>query len=722
VTGGNYDLLREVQGSIRMSSALGYRKIDHLNRIPFLAAKLREPGVKQICLDQYDEAPHEEHDSISNGLFDPLGDWWTHVQDISEDGDIPSSALRREVDSIANIGMDDALAESPHAVMNSFASRSSSAEFPWLASTSRLSQNLTDIDKLLPETGAHLETEWRRGSSLLQVSPTFQHRPKRMAKREVEKHIYFMSHLVDKDLPDFEGGVWGGDDGGNDGGVVGDEGCDGGNDGGIVGDAVCDGGNGGDDEETEEVEQEAANVDTSIDEVKMIRDFLAAALTIHSYISVEREVAIEGETRRHAFQLLQLESKDMVVPSYFDRIKSAGLYTVTVQPMEQWLAFAQDDDAEEMQCFVVQDPCDVDILEIIGHDSACRTRLKQWVIGESDVAGCVCLHSPTIITPQLALSSPKTPTLCLLDALGDRGWTSVLMNVAHSIDADQIYDGRKPMANKLYFKCVLALPDLVARGATTFCSNQVQIYYSLLMKSPSAELPSGLRAKEYKVLLDNVEGKAPALAVLDTIPPPIVVASMAALENGSGSDEAVGDEGCDGVGLPLALDDSVSILALVAGAKVDGPAAPVPVPVPVPGSSSSSSSSSSSHLGQSSGNFDPDRTPGPSSDEGVAGDEEPVVVGRPSSIQGVTVVHEKARDADGNIVSEGLRVRCPNPNHHHGLYRSLKLDLARFGQRAAEYYLGAWLLDAHASDDQRNHKKPNRASVQAFCETYGGDD
>ena len=86
---------------------------------------------------------------------------------------------------------------------------------------------------------------------------------------------------------------------------------------------------------------------------------------------------------------------------------------------------------------------------------------------------------------------------------------------------------------------------------------------------------------------------------------------------------------------------------------------------------------------------------------------------------GVTVTLELKKDSDGNILAEGLRVRCPNPNHDHGLYRSLKLELDRFGQRSAEFYVGAWLMDAWTSDDTADHKKPNRASVQTFSETYG---
>ena len=110
-TGGDHELLRVVQGAVRASEALGMRKLDHINRIPFLCGRLREPGVKQLCLDQYAEAPFSDHDSISNDLFDPLGEWWTHIEDISEDGNIPSSAFGREVDSIADTCMDDALAE-----------------------------------------------------------------------------------------------------------------------------------------------------------------------------------------------------------------------------------------------------------------------------------------------------------------------------------------------------------------------------------------------------------------------------------------------------------------------------------------------------------------------------------------------------------------------------------------------------------------------------------
>ncbi len=49
------------------------------------------------------------------------------------------------------------------------------------------------------------------------------------------------------------------------------------------------------------------------------------------------------------------------------------------------------------------------------------------------------------------------------------------------------------------------------------------------------------------------------------------------------------------------------------------------------------------------------------------------------------------------------------------------LDTHIFGPRAAEYFLGAWLMGslARSEDEHEKNYKPSRAEVREFRDTYG---
>ena len=52
-------------------------------------------------------------------------------------------------------------------------------------------------------------------------------------------------------------------------------------------------------------------------------------------------------------------------------------------------------------------------------------------------------------------------------------------------------------------------------------------------------------------------------------------------------------------------------------------------------------------------------------------------------------------------------------------YRSLRMDITAFGNRAAEFYLMAWLLQSHLPEREHKAYKPSRAEHRDICTTYG---
>ena len=67
---GGYDFLVSLVGVARMIVALGMTKLEFLDTILCLFARLREPGVRDGCLLQYREAARTKHDKVTRYMLD----------------------------------------------------------------------------------------------------------------------------------------------------------------------------------------------------------------------------------------------------------------------------------------------------------------------------------------------------------------------------------------------------------------------------------------------------------------------------------------------------------------------------------------------------------------------------------------------------------------------------------------------------------------------------
>ena len=73
--GGDLQFLLELQGCVRAYVAHGKGQLAIYNRIPFLFSRLKEPGVKKKCEDQFAEVAEHLHDDatlIAMGTDGPL--------------------------------------------------------------------------------------------------------------------------------------------------------------------------------------------------------------------------------------------------------------------------------------------------------------------------------------------------------------------------------------------------------------------------------------------------------------------------------------------------------------------------------------------------------------------------------------------------------------------------------------------------------------------------
>ena len=173
--GGYAEVLQHAQGCARAAHHLATLKTAWVDKIPYLFARLREPGVKAMCLDQWHAVPMMYHHRFSVAMMQPGGILRADFDRFPDDG--LSHALEEAIEGVATIPMDDSVAEGPHAKVEavSLASRRRGTWEEWTAASMRLDQNLEDIDTLVPAVGADLQREWNRWSSILQP-PSLAHR------------------------------------------------------------------------------------------------------------------------------------------------------------------------------------------------------------------------------------------------------------------------------------------------------------------------------------------------------------------------------------------------------------------------------------------------------------------------------------------------------------------------------------------------------------------
>lgn len=194
---GNNELWISFQGCIRGAHALGMQKILFLDRVPYLLARLREPGIKRRCLEQWGATAPENHHRVTREFLDaahPSG-LWSHVADINEDASNISPMLGHEIESLARIPLDDAVGESPHARGKDISMRARGSDFPWVAASMRIDQNLEDIHTVgMSLDSIDLQREWDNRAAVIQ-RPKYQSRPRRVSNAELLRKVYKLSHF-----------------------------------------------------------------------------------------------------------------------------------------------------------------------------------------------------------------------------------------------------------------------------------------------------------------------------------------------------------------------------------------------------------------------------------------------------------------------------------------------------------------------------------------------
>jgi hypothetical protein len=444
-----------------------------------------------------------------------------------------------------------------------------------------------------------------------------------------------------------------------------------------------------------------------------MREYLRHALVPLRFYSVpveDDDHAADGrETKLHFFQVLGVETKSILLPTFEDKVKSKALVKATVQHLEPMRYDDYNDDDEVHDVYPLEDPCDIDIIHLTGVDRANIHNILTWDASESDVAGCISLRDACVAKPSLPISSPQIPVLCLMDELDARHVAAVRRQILHAPGMARLeYDVRHAPSRRNYMQCVLALDAILELRTEGFPSAKSATFYRLLLKSP-LDADDTMTAKECKRKFLELEGDMFAVMDLDrpakvrAILPP--VSDDDDIGGDAGSDTGPGGDIVPGV-LALPAPSSPTARSAAKSRRSSSKSR---------GSKSSTSSSTSSSSAPSSALSEVSEK----SESDMGGD---VVVERctipeyPPLVAGRLV--KLVKHVSGAREFWGLRIGCSNP--HHGAcnrFRSMRLWVDIFGRNAAAVYLEVWLSRAYElSEDQHRKWFPTQKQVQTFVQ------
>ena len=257
--------------------------------------------------------------------------------------------------------------------------------------------------------------------------------------------------------------------------------------------------------------------------IKLLRQYFAAALRLYDYISFPTVSGID-DTNVVFAQVLGVERKQILVKTWDgdEELKEDALFKVDLQVLEKCSPRLADPDAiktpdAECDVFVFAEPCTVDFLSVLGTDMDTRHEVRRWEAKLSDIEACTCLHSATILRPEMDVMSAKTPALSLMDELEKRGYTATASLVLHQGKgkrSPKTYDSRQAASKRWYYRCLLVHAELCRAKCGSFRSDRSAAWFELLFRTRKP-LPDGMSAKDCRVEMAKLDGDADAEVPLD---------------------------------------------------------------------------------------------------------------------------------------------------------------------------------------------------------------
>ena len=664
--GCEHDLLVEFQAMVRGSVVLAQKRHAYLYKLPWLLARLLQPGVKALCIEQY--LACENHHPLSDMFFSADGPLKPDVDALDESGQGASAELVRAVESIAAIPFDDSIGESPHALGNGIGRHARGSSFAWIASSMRLGQNLQDVRDWCKTFRCDITQEWLACTAVLQTKPARSRIPIRITPAEFRDRFYHMTLFCNelRQPVDDSDGIQ----------AIAD----------APPDACLPGSNADAPPDNAPVPRARAPIDIrqveQQQQLALMKEYFTLCLVPSSFISFTAGAASGDDSDDLRFvQILAIEPRVTVVDTCTVKDATRPLLNISVQDFSPMVPIASDSAAilarPSVDVFAFSDsqPEELDFGHWVPSD---RRDFIQWTNEQSTMPGCVTLRDPCCLAPAhgLSLMDDKMPTLCILDALASAGWTGTRSIVDHNSESEsesKLFDSREPMRRKNYFRCVLVIDQLFGAGILRFKSGRQDTYYRYLLKFKRLP-PPDLSMKLVNDLIRQADDDSDGYPAILAPPPPAP--------------------------LPVVPRDPDIFLS------DDEPMVPAPVPAELPGPDSQAPE------------------PEPIADADIVPElpePEPAIPvppadDWPATLEGMDLKKIAGRAAPGRVFFfSRLSIGCPNRDHVDcKKSRSTELMKAQLGPRAALCFLGCWAENSRLSKEEHARYCPTLADMRDY--------
>lgn len=188
---GDADFLHKAVAVVRATASRALQKIEFLDRVPYLFAKLGyNPGIRPRLYAQYAQPGTHQRQTYRFMIED--GELRSAI-DVMRDGfDLSNALLDQSVTAIRDLPLNDEVNEKPHAVFSRIHAHAPSSSFAWKASTSRLPQNLDDCYTLSAAASQDLQFHYNTFRQVVQ--PRNRKRDPKMSRAKFESMFYKCSH------------------------------------------------------------------------------------------------------------------------------------------------------------------------------------------------------------------------------------------------------------------------------------------------------------------------------------------------------------------------------------------------------------------------------------------------------------------------------------------------------------------------------------------------
>jgi hypothetical protein len=194
--GGDLELYQDAVGIMSFCMFLLDEFFGIFNHIPYLFARLDEPGVRDICIAEFESTPKHKRDKISLRFCEP-GDnpLLVDLMAMNEQGGNMSPQLAFEVSCVQKAPFDDVVAERMHGILSAAMKKARHGSWTWHAASLNHASDLEDYIRFKTLAGVNTQTLWDDYKIALCMN-SIRPRPLTLPRKQFFERVYDLRRCI----------------------------------------------------------------------------------------------------------------------------------------------------------------------------------------------------------------------------------------------------------------------------------------------------------------------------------------------------------------------------------------------------------------------------------------------------------------------------------------------------------------------------------------------